>query len=109
MPLSDMKHILVHVVVYFCRIISDHGREARFPYLDEEVVGFLSSLPVHLKTDFRYPRGVGEKILLRGAAHLLGFRNVAILPKRAIQFGSKIAKAEAQREKGSDTCKRLIG
>ena len=89
------------------RIVSDHGREARYPYLDEQVVGFLTSLPVHMKTDFRFPRGVGEKILLRGAAYLLGLRDVAVLPKRAIQFGSRIAKTEGAREKGSDTCARL--
>lgn len=89
--------------------MSDHGREARFPYIDEEVVGFLLSLPIYQKTDFRYPRGVGEKILLRGAAYLLGFRDAAVLPKRAIQFGSRIAKAENEREKGSDACRRLIG
>jgi len=62
--------------------VSDHGREARFPYIDEEVVGFLLSLPVQKKTDFRFPRGVGEKILLRGAAYLLGLREAAVLPYR---------------------------
>jgi hypothetical protein len=31
------------------RCISDHGREARFPFLDEQVVSFLSTLPVWLK------------------------------------------------------------
>lgn len=34
------------------RCISDHGREARFPFLDEEVVSFLSGLPVWLKVSF---------------------------------------------------------
>uniref|UniRef100_H2ZR65 Asparagine synthetase domain-containing protein 1 n=1 Tax=Ciona savignyi TaxID=51511 RepID=H2ZR65_CIOSA len=86
------------------RIISDHGKEARFPYLDEEVVQFLSSLPVHMKTDLRLERGVGEKILLRGAAYQLGLRAAAVAAKRAIQFGSRIAKAESRKEKGSDAC-----
>ena len=96
------------MLTYFPRIVSDHGREARYPYLDEEVVGFLLSLPVQKKTDFGFPRGIGEKILLRGVAYLLGLRDAAVLPKRAIQFGSRIAKIEGAREKGSDTCTRLV-
>lgn len=35
------------------RIISDHSREARFPFLDERVVAFLNSVPVHLKVTGR--------------------------------------------------------
>ena len=31
------------------RVISDHAREARFPFLDENVVTFLNSLPLHDK------------------------------------------------------------
>ena len=31
------------------RVISDHAREARFPFLDENVVSFLNSLPLHDK------------------------------------------------------------
>ncbi len=29
------------------RIVSDSGREARFPYLDENVVKYLNSLPLY--------------------------------------------------------------
>jgi len=29
------------------RCISDHGRESRYPFLDEEVISFLKSLPPH--------------------------------------------------------------
>nr|XP_002123378.1 asparagine synthetase domain-containing protein 1-like [Ciona intestinalis] len=89
------------------RIISDHGKEARFPYFDEEVVQFLCSLPVHVKADLRLERGIGEKILLRGAAYDLGLHGAAVAPKRAIQFGSRIAKAENRKEKGGDSCERL--
>ncbi|KAL9951054.1 hypothetical protein ACROYT_G043647 [Oculina patagonica] len=89
------------------RCISDHGREARFPFLDEEVVSFLNSLPVWLKTDPGLPRGIGEKQLLRQAARLLGLTSSSGLPKRAIQFGSRIAKLESAGEKGSETCSRL--
>ena len=41
------------------RVISDHGREARFPFLDEALVSYLNALPVWLKADMRYPRGTG--------------------------------------------------
>jgi len=76
------------------RVISDHGREARFPYLDESLVKYLSTVPINVKTDLRLPRGIGEKLLLRLVAVTLGLNNGALLPKQAIQFGSKIAKAE---------------
>ncbi|KAK2904786.1 hypothetical protein QQF64_032911 [Cirrhinus molitorella] len=90
------------------RIIGDHGKEARFPYLDEDVVSFLNGLPVSEKADLSLPRGVGEKLLLRLAAVELGLGLSALLPKRAMQFGSRIAKLEDNNEKASDKCKRLV-
>ncbi len=33
------------------RCLSDHGKEARFPYLDEDVVTFLDKIPLELKCD----------------------------------------------------------
>lgn len=30
------------------RCLSDHGREARYPFLDEGVMDLLSSLPLHM-------------------------------------------------------------
>ncbi|XP_037343535.2 asparagine synthetase domain-containing protein 1 [Pungitius pungitius] len=90
------------------RVIGDHGKEARFPYLDEDVVSLLNSLPVWDKADLSLPRGVGEKLLLRLAARRLGFGQSALLPKRAMQFGSRIAKMEHQQEKASDKCTRLL-
>ncbi|XP_065070032.1 asparagine synthetase domain-containing protein 1-like isoform X2 [Rhopilema esculentum] len=89
------------------RCISDHGREARFPFLDENVVAFLKRVPIWIKCDPRLPRGHGEKRLLREMARKLNLHGAAVLPKRAIQFGSKIAKIENSKEKGSDTCNRL--
>ncbi|XP_061774484.1 asparagine synthetase domain-containing protein 1 isoform X1 [Nerophis ophidion] len=90
------------------RVIADHGKEARFPYLDESVVSYLNSLPMWEKADLSLPRGVGEKLLLRLAARQLGLGSSAVLPKRAMQFGSRIAKMENSREKASDRCKRLL-
>ncbi|NXD24038.1 ASND1 protein, partial [Spelaeornis formosus] len=89
------------------RIISDHGKEARFPFLDEDVVSFLNSLPVSEKADLTLPQGIGEKLILRLAARELGLTASTVLPKRAIQFGSRIAKLESNTEKASDTCSRL--
>ncbi|XP_068427879.1 asparagine synthetase domain-containing protein 1 [Clinocottus analis] len=90
------------------RVIGDHGKEARFPYLDEDVVSYLNSLPVWEKADLSLPRGVGEKLLLRLTAKQLGLGQSAVLPKRAMQFGSRIAKMEAHNEKASDKCTRLL-
>jgi len=43
------------------RCLSDHGKEARFPFLDEDVFSYLQSLPISVKADMRLPRGHGEK------------------------------------------------
>ena len=64
-----------------------------------------------MKMDFTMPRGVGEKYLLRQVSSLLGCVSAAKLPKRAIQFGSRIAKLSETsrgREDGSSACKRLV-
>lgn len=60
--------------------------------------------------DFSLPRGVGEKYLLRLVSVLLGCVSAARLPKRAIQFGSRIAKlseTSGGREDGANACRRL--
>lgn len=51
------------------RIIADHGRAPRLPYLDEKVVQYLASLPILAKADLRQPVGIGDKIILRVLAH----------------------------------------
>ncbi|XP_032494306.1 asparagine synthetase domain-containing protein 1 [Phocoena sinus] len=89
------------------RVIGDHGKEARFPFLDENVVSFLNSLPVWEKANLTLSRGIGEKLILRLAAVELGLTTSALLPKRAMQFGSRIAKLEKNNEKASDKCGRL--
>lgn len=90
-------------------MISNLGKEVRFPFLDEQLVNFLRSIPVWLKADLRLPRGVGEKYLLRYIArHYLSLEKSSKYPKRAIQFGSRIAKLESKKEKASDQCSRLI-
>jgi asparagine synthetase B (glutamine-hydrolysing) len=82
------------------RIISDHGKEVRFPFLDENVVEFLSSLEIQQKTDPRYIRAVGDKILLRLVAQTMGLQRASVEAKRAVQFGARTAKMEFSKEKG---------
>lgn len=74
--------------------MSDNGRESRLPFLHEQVVAFLQSLPLRLKCEMREPLGVGDKKILREVAGpLLGLPSCARLVKRAIQFGTRIARA----------------
>ncbi|KAI7898362.1 asparagine synthase-domain-containing protein [Cokeromyces recurvatus] len=84
------------------RIMSDHGKEVRFPFLSTYVVNWLCQQPIQLKMDLRYERGIGEKLLLRHVARKLGLINASRNWKRAIQFGAKTAKmtGEARSEKG---------
>lgn len=89
-------------------MISSLGKEVRFPFLDEQFVNYLQSIPIYYKADLRLPRGIGEKYLLRYiACHYLSLETSSKYPKRAIQFGSRIAKLENRKEKASDHCSRL--
>ena len=68
-------------------------------------------LCMFMQADLSQPRGVGEKRLLREVATSLGCHTAAALPKRAIQFGSRMAKlagSSNSREHGKDTCDRLL-
>lgn len=88
--------------------MSDHGKESRLPFLDEDLVSFLNSLEMRYKCDMKLARGLGEKSLLRKLAEQkLGLNYSASLQKRAIQFGSRVAKIENCKEKASDVCNRL--
>ena len=89
------------------RVTSDHGREPRYPFLDETVIDFLNGTPVWHKCDLRLERSEGEKLLLRKVAEELGLRQTSHHLKRAIQFGSRIAKMEGSGVKGNDICRKI--
>lgn len=94
------------------RVISNSGREVRFPFLDEDFIAMALQLPVAEKCDFGRPEyklgGEGEEVIiepakriLRCLAYELGMKNVATEKKRAIQFGARTAKMETGKTKGT--------
>lgn len=85
------------------RVLSHLSKEVRYPFLDEDVMRYLSTLEVWKKCDPRFEKGVGDKILARLLAKwYCGFGSVAVEMKRAVQFGSRTAKMEDSKQKGED-------
>ncbi|KAK0267951.1 hypothetical protein LTR35_015883 [Friedmanniomyces endolithicus] len=95
------------------RVISHWGREARFPFLDEDLLAWAMNAPVTEKCGFG-ESGVSQeqmedesellepgKKALRCLAWKLGMKQVAKEKKRAIQFGARTAKMETGRTKGT--------
>ncbi|KAI9294938.1 hypothetical protein K502DRAFT_365425 [Neoconidiobolus thromboides FSU 785] len=74
------------------RVCTDWSKEVRYPFLDIELMNYLNQLSIKDKMDLRYPRGLGEKAILRALAKKLGFKILPRLFKRAVQFGSRTAK-----------------
>lgn len=84
------------------RIGADHGKEARFPYLDAHVSRLLcEQLPLEQVCDFSLPPGAGDKRILRLVAMRLGLEHASGLVKRAIQFGSRISHVSDKKRFGS--------
>ncbi|KAI9670693.1 MAG: hypothetical protein M1831_005913 [Alyxoria varia] len=94
------------------RVISHWGREARYPYLDEDFVRFSTRLPIWEKCGFgfaqdeRYGQDLEPgKLALRLLARNLGLEKAAREKKRAIQFGARTARMEpgkGRKAKGTD-------
>ena len=82
------------------RLVSDRGREARFPFLDEGVAARLLATPLCDVADLSGHEG-GDKLLVRAAARRLGMHRAAARAKRAIQFGSRVSeKFDVERRAG---------
>lgn len=105
------------------RVLCAWAREARYPYLDEDVMAHVLRMPVWEKCGFGLPepepRPLGtqtpgereredgidpEKRALRLLALRLGLEGVCRNKKRAIQFGARTAKMERgkTRTRGTD-------
>jgi len=102
----DMSRLWIRNLGRDDRCISDHGKEARFPFLDESVVSFLKHMPIHDMCDMERPMGIGDKMILRLVAKKIGVEQCSVLAKRAIQFGSRIAKVSESGQFGNrrDAC-----
>jgi asparagine synthetase B (glutamine-hydrolysing) len=90
----DVKRLWVRNLGRDDRLVADCSREARHPFLDERVV--LQALCFHKissLTDLRMELGVGDKLVLREILRKLGLPIAAGRVKRAIQFGTRLAKA----------------
>ncbi|KAJ0240393.1 Asparagine synthase family protein [Hirschfeldia incana] len=98
----DMQRIWKRNLGRDDRCIADNGKEARFPFLDEDVIKTLLDIPLWEIADLEQPSGKGDKKILRQVAKLLGLHEVAKMPKRAIQFGSRIARESNRKNFGSN-------
>jgi asparagine synthetase B (glutamine-hydrolysing) len=83
------------------RLIADHGKEARFPFLDAHLVQFVHAQPLSDLCNFILPPGKGDKQILRLVAQRLGMDHASELVKRAIQFGSRISHMSDKERFGS--------
>ncbi|KAK6133906.1 hypothetical protein DH2020_032367 [Rehmannia glutinosa] len=98
----DMQRIWKRNLGRDDRCIADNSKEARFPFLDEDVIRTLLDIPLWEIADLNQPSGIGDKKILREVAQLLGLNEAASLPKRAIQFGSRIARESNRKNFGSN-------
>ncbi|CAL52314.1 Rossmann-like alpha/beta/alpha sandwich fold [Ostreococcus tauri] len=90
----DMERLWVRNMGRDDRIVSDSSREARYPFLDEELVHMVSGAAIYDIVDFKLPPGEGDKMILRSLARALGLSCTSKRVKRALQYGSKVNKLE---------------
>ena len=103
------------------RVISHWAKEARYPYLDEDLVSWALERPVDQKcgygqTELNEDPGPEQealrlepsKLVLRLLAWKLDLKRAARERKRAIQFGARTAKMEAGKTKGTKVLSQLL-
>ncbi|CAA20731.1 asparagine synthase [Schizosaccharomyces pombe] len=72
------------------RVMSNQGKEVRYPFLDERLMALFSKMKTTDK--MRLDLVGGDKLILRELGRRLGCPLASQEKKRAIQFGSKAAK-----------------
>lgn len=105
--LLDLRRLWTRNLGRDDRVLSDHGREARHPFLDEGLTRAVAGLPISLvaadadeHAEFGLP--TSDKWLLRTVAKNLKLVQCATFKKRAIQFGTRIAKNTNLAQHGSN-------
>ena len=109
---TDVQNMIERIAERNCgrddRVISDSGREYRMPFLDLDFISAISKIPISKRCNLKLDRGVGEKSLLRELAKSKGLMSISGLEKRAIQFGSRIAKMANGKQKGDFISRDLV-
>ena len=85
------------------RVVADHGKESRLPFMDERVLEFALRSSLGSLMDFSLPAGEGDKRILRDCLRSLGLERASRRVKRAMQFGTRLAKASNEALFGSNT------
>ena len=83
----DMERLWIRNLGRDDRAIGSRAKEVRYPFLYLPLWLFLRSLPVEQLTE-----GQGEKMMLRIVAKEFGLEKSSTFKKRAIQFGTRLAK-----------------
>ena len=92
------------------RVVSDLGKEARLPFMDERVLEFALRAPLESLMDFSLPAGQGDKRIVRDCLGSLGLERASRRVKRAMQFGTRLAKASNEALFGTNTqANRIAG
>lgn len=76
------------------RVAMHVGKQCICPFLDPEILEYAMSLPSTMLIKTKLKRGEGEKWILRQIALKMGLNEAGMRPKQAMQFGSKVAKAD---------------
>ena len=93
----DMERLWIRNLGRDDRAIGMNGKEPRFPFLYLPLWEYLRRVPLNKITE-----GNGEKLLLRKIAREFGLEKASQFKKKAIQFGTRLAKLSNVKSFGSN-------